>query len=245
MLSWTKFGSVHHAASPTGRRALFARAALAACLPVLAAGLHGTPTLLGVVVENDGVWLALRAETGIQRWVQVGGQFDDYRIERWNMAGRTATLRRGRESIELQLVADAVNQTPEIMNGIAGAGVWENIGKLAASACQRMIARETGEVGAEELLGPEESLRKIEPVAGENYADIFFTVTDDGVQIVMADTWVPLRAVRGQLRIQVGPTQSLAAISRRLKIPVRKLVELNPGLSAEKRISEWTSVRLR
>ena len=201
--------------------------------------------MLGFVAESDGVWLALRAETGIQRWVRVGGQFDDYRIERWNMAGRTAILRRGNEAIELQLVAEAVNRTPETINGITVGGVWENMGKLAASACQWMIAHETDTVSAEELVGPEESLRKIEPVAGEDYAGIFFTVTADGVQMVVGDTRIPLRSGRGQLRIQVGPTQSLAAISRRLQIPLGKLVELNPGLSAEKRISEWTSVRLQ
>lgn len=244
MWSWTKSGSAGRERSTFVRRILFARVALAAVVLVLVAALHGAPRLLAVVVESNGVWLALRAETGIQRWVRVGGQFDDYRIERWSAADRTAILRRGKNTIELHPVAEAAHRTPEMANGINPGDVWENISKLAASACQRMIAQETDTVSAEELVGPEESLREIEPVAGENYADIFFTVTSDGLQLVMDGTRVAVLSGRGQLHIQVGPTQSLPAISRRLQIPLRKLVELNPRLSAEKRLSEWTSVRL-
>jgi len=107
-----------------------------------------------------------------------------------------------------------------------------------------MLSHETSQVGVEELLGPEQSLRQIEPAEQESYAGLSFTATPAGVHLVMDGESIHALSGSDRFLIQAGPTQSLGAISRRLGIPLAELTALNPGLTAERQLGEWTLVRL-
>jgi hypothetical protein len=122
--------------------------------------------------------------------------------------------------------------------------VLENLHQLTVSACQWMISQETSRVGVEELVGPEQRLRQIEPAAEESYAGLYFTATPEGVHLVADGKSIAALSGSDRIAIQVAPTQSLAANSRRLGIPLDQLATLNPGLAGERRLAQWTSVRL-
>ena len=204
------------------------------------------PTLHGFCAIGAANWVSLHSVESGQRWVRVGAPFGGFRVERWNAMDESVILRRDDELFVVPfgdrearpLSERSAEALPET------AAICDNLRRLAVNAFQYLLEQGSDRVSVAELVGPDKPIFRVESVAGEDYADIFFLVGRDGPEISVAGKSVPLLPSHDPLVIRVGPTQTLATIGARLHIALAKLAALNPRLAAGPAV-EWTSVRLQ
>jgi hypothetical protein len=215
-------------------------------LPVAAQTAPMWPTLQGFCMIQTTQWVSLRSEEDGQRWVQVGGHFNGYEVDRWDSLREAVILRHGAEILAVYFGLNEAPHAQAIEGGEANhtAIILENLRRLAVTACQQLVEQDSRRVTITELVGPDKPILRLEPAADETYADVAFSIGPAGLEISIAGKSILLLPSKEPFVIQVSPTQSLAVISARLHLSLEKLAALNPRLASGP-IREWTSVRLQ
>jgi hypothetical protein len=203
------------------------------------------PVLCGVAWLGTEVRFCVRAdEVESARWLKLGDRVAGYSIVAWNEVGESLTLRDGKRVSVIRLPAEHVREEgPERLEQ-RRQRITENLRRLAEHACEHLIAQRTDYVRSEDLVGPEKSIYGLETADGETYGNIEFALRESGLEFGPAEgPRVTLNALEG-LFIRICPTQSLAAVSKSLHIPLPHLVALNPTIVSERPVTEMTRIRL-
>ncbi|MBI5382284.1 MAG: hypothetical protein HZA31_10325 [Opitutae bacterium] len=164
-------------------------------------------------------------------WVPVGGYFDGYRVTHLDPATETVTLTAGNVQRRLRL-RSAQPAAPGTAPALPP-GVERNLRLLRTAAYQHFWDTATAEAGTADFVGPDRMLFRVEPVAGEDYSRLRFLLGADGMVRVVDATGreQPIAADEPE-HLLVTADVTLAQISQRLRLPLARLGELNPGFDS-------------
>ena len=130
--------------------------------------------LTGVIGSGREVQVALKTKDSAPRWVAVGKQFGGYMVDSYDAKDESVTLtkdgQRYRIALRKSKVAHgAAEPPPEIKRAMLN-----NLRQLSAAADQFYLENGKKTAAFDELVGPLKYVKKIEPLAGENYRAIEF-----------------------------------------------------------------------
>jgi hypothetical protein len=129
----------------------------------------------GVLVAGSETKVALaHAGAGPAQWIPVGGEFDGYTVSSYESASDTVILTKGGEKFRVRLqdakvMAGAIEPPPEVKRGILN-----NLRQLGAAADQYYLENGKSEVTLSDLVGPAKYIKRLQPLAGEDYSQIKF-----------------------------------------------------------------------
>ena len=131
------------------------------------------------------------------RWVQLGNEFGDYSVLRYDPKEDAVFLKKGSQEIRVPL---ALSKTAEPSSATASTAqtdlsnaaeiatrVRTNLRQLAAAAQQYRQGNNVKTVSFNELVGPGKIIPQLTPVAGENYSTLNFGPDVTAVSVTTAD----------------------------------------------------------
>lgn len=161
------------------------------------------------------------------RWVQLGNEFGDYSVVRYDPKDDAVFLKKGSQEIRVPL---ALSKTAEPSRTAASTAqvdisdaadiarrVRTNLRQLAAAAQQYRQGNNVETVSFTDLVGPGKLIPQLNPVAGENYSTLNFGPDVTSVSVTTADGATialelrpptPLGTIAGD---QTGPADALPA----------------------------------
>ncbi len=162
---------------------------------VLCAAMGDDLEFNGVLIDDSRTQVSLLdLQTGVARWVPVGGSFAGYTVTAYNPAKETIALSRIGLAIGLNLrlknaiilVVPPPTPWPQPSNP-QRAAVAENLRLLAAAAQQYLADTGADSVSTEDLVGPGKIIPELTPAAGESYQGMVLTNDLSNLHITTAD----------------------------------------------------------
>lgn len=190
-----------------------------------------TPDIVfsGVLTAEGKTHVALTdPASNSTRWVQLGNEFGDYSVVRYDPKEDAVFLKKGSQEIRVPL---ALPKTAEPSSATASTAqtdlpnaaeiatrVRTNLRQLAAAAQQYRQGNNVKTVSFNDLVGPGKIIPQLTPVAGENYSTLNFGPDVTAVSVTTADgatialelrpTTPPAGAVA---RVEINPADPSAA----------------------------------
>ncbi len=204
--------------------------------------------LTGVSTDSKGTrLLLLNPADNTSSWVSVGGTCAGYKVDGYDPASETVALTKDGTTLRLRLksskVAPAEPLTPQRRQLIQ-----RNLRKLVAASDQFFL--ETGKKSATiaDLVGVQNYVRSLEPVAGENYGDLLFAPGNDNISVTTAtgetisfnpkDDAPPQAAVvAGEGELVIKPGDTAARIASNAGLTLADLAKLNPDV-------QWSKLKI-
>ncbi|HUR60502.1 MAG TPA: hypothetical protein VM029_22455 [Opitutaceae bacterium] len=130
--------------------------------------------LTGVIGSGREFQVALKTKDGAPRWVAVGKQFGGYTVESYDAKDDSVTLtqegKRYRIGLRKSKVAHGTQEPPPQIQR----ALLNNLRQLAAASDQYYLEYGVKVVAYDQLVGPDKYVKRMEPIAGENYRAIEF-----------------------------------------------------------------------
>ncbi|HVS50961.1 MAG TPA: LysM domain-containing protein [Opitutaceae bacterium] len=151
--------------------------------PLLAVHLFGAEPELefsGLVVADGHTRLALTDKTKrTTDWVEPGGETSGYRVVSYDAKENSVTLRKDGRDYQVPLntakVADATVAPPASATLEAvSVPIHNNLRQLAAAAKQFQLEHGGAAPTYADLVGPDKTIKQLQPVDGENYTALAF-----------------------------------------------------------------------
>lgn len=156
-------------------------------LATAALGAEPSIDFLGVLAGGSETSVSLvDKSSGQTRWVKIGQAFDGFVVSAYDAGTETVILSKEGQQFRLRLKtakvkAGGVQPAPEIQKAILN-----NLRQLAAAADQFYLENGKMQATFDQLVGPTNYVKQINPVEGEDYRAIVFaqgkplTVTTSG-----------------------------------------------------------------
>ncbi len=159
-----------------------------------------TPEIIfsGVVTAEGKTHVALTDPASKSTsWVQLGSEFGDYSVERYDPKDDAVFLKKGSQVIRVPLALAkttepdraVVSPAPSAALDAAGiaARVRTNLRQLAAAAQQYRQGNNVTTVSFNDLVGPGKLIPQLNPIAGENYTTLNFGPDVTAVSVTTVD----------------------------------------------------------
>jgi len=159
-----------------------------------------TPEIIfsGVITAGGKTHVALTDPTSKSTsWVQIGNEFGDYSVERYDPKDDAVFLRKGSREIRVALALAkttepdraVVSTAPSAALDAAGIAirVRTNLRQLATAAQQYRQGNNVKTVSFNDLVGPGKLIPQLNPVAGENYTTLNFGPDVTAVSVTTVD----------------------------------------------------------
>lgn len=180
-----------------------------------------TPEIIfsGVITAEGKTHVALTDPTSKSTsWVQLGSEFGDYSVERYDPKDDAVFLKKGSQVIRVPLALAKTTEPDRAVvstapsAGLDAAGiairVRTNLRQLATAAQQYRQGNNVKTVSFNDLVGPGKLIPQLNPVAGENYTTLNFGPDVTAVSVTTVDG----ATIALELRPPTPPAGTIAGV---------------------------------